>query len=130
MMPDWLEAENQEEMQVIWCEDPETNTEKIAGNFLEKSYITYRLKYIRHGSPIVGMKYRYSEFETVRNGLRGRYFPYGIYVPPVPPKLITIQSKNTEQTLVKSRNLGLTLFCEVSDMSEVLPIPYSLYNFL
>jgi hypothetical protein len=114
---DWLEGFTQQQMQ-IWCEDPETLVEKIAGGVLGvgKTYVTYRILMKQVGRDIVGVRHRYSEFETLRNSLRDRYGPLGIAVPALPPKtsMNNIISANLKQTFIKERIHGLTIFCEVS----------------
>lgn len=113
---EWLDGFSQQQMQ-IWCEDPETNVEKIAGGVMGigKSYVTYRILMKQVGRDIVGVRHRYSEFETLRNSLRDRYGPLGIAVPALPPKtsVSNIISANLKQTFIKERILGLTIFCEV-----------------
>lgn len=110
---EWIDSVSQQQMQ-IWCEDPETNTEKI-GMGMGKTYVTYRILMKQVGRDIVGVRHRYSEFETLRNSLRDRYGPLGIAVPTLPPKnsVSTIMSSNLQQTFIKERILGLTIFCEL-----------------
>jgi hypothetical protein len=114
---EWLDGFSQQQMQ-IWCEDPETIVEKIgAGGFgIGKSYVTYRILMKQVGRDIVGVRHRYSEFETLRNSLRDRYGPLGIAVPALPPKnsMSNLISSNTKQTFIKERVMGLSLFCDVS----------------
>lgn len=113
---EWIESFTQQQMQ-IWCEDPETNTEKIAGGVMGmgKTYVTYRILMKQVGRDIIGVRHRYSEFETLRNSLRDRYGALGIAVPSLPPKnsVSNIISSNLQQTFIKERILGLTIFCEV-----------------
>lgn len=110
---EWIDSFSQQQMQ-IWCEDPETNTEKI-GMGMGKTYVTYRILMKQVGRDIIGVRHRYSEFETLRNSLRDRYGPLGIAVPALPPKnsVSNIMSSNLQQTFIKERILGLTIFCEL-----------------
>ncbi len=116
---DWLESQIHQQV-AIWCEDPETNVEKIAGGVLEKSYLTYRILYKQIGRDLIAVRHRYSEFEGLRVDLRDRYHPLGILVPSLPPKNSVaalnakLSSKVDDSPFVKERTLGLTLFCEVS----------------
>lgn len=113
---EWLDGFSQQQMQ-IWCEDPETNTEKIAGGVMGmgKTYVTYRIMMKQVGRDVVGVRHRYSEFETLRNSLRDRYGPLGIAVPALPPKNVVsnIISTNMKQTFISERIMGLSIFCEV-----------------
>jgi len=119
---EWIESFSQQQMQ-IWCEDPETNMEKI-GMGMGKTYVTYRILMKQVGRDIIGVRHRYSEFETLRNSLRDRYGALGIAVPALPPKnsVSNILSSNLQQTFIKERILGLTIFCEVRRN-----IAYSMY---
>lgn len=113
---EWLDSFSQQQIQ-IWCEDPESNVEKIAGGVLGvgKTFVTYRILMKQVGRDIVGVRHRYSEFEALRNSLRDRYGPMGVAVPSLPPKtsLSNIVSANLKQTFIKERIAGLTIFCEV-----------------
>jgi len=113
---EWLDSFTQQQMQ-IWCEDPETNLEKVAGGMLgaSKSFLTYRILMKQVGRDIVGVRHRYSEFEGLRITLRDRYGPLGISVPVLPPKssITSMVSANMKHTFIKERTLGLSLFCEV-----------------
>ncbi|KAJ1434685.1 hypothetical protein B484DRAFT_417365 [Ochromonadaceae sp. CCMP2298] len=102
----------------IWCEDPETNHDKLGTGVLAqigKSYLTYRILMKQVGRDVVGVRHRYSEFEALRKSLRDRYGPLGILVPSLPPKdsLSSVIGTNQKQTFIKERTLGLTLFCEL-----------------
>ncbi len=68
----------------IWVEDPETATETKA--LIPTSYTSYRVLIKRTGRDVVGVRKRYSEFETARNALKTLYIPYGIFVPGLLPK--------------------------------------------
>lgn len=117
---EWLDTVQSSNV-AIWCDDPETHKEKIAGGLGGKTYLSYRILYKQAGRDVVGVRHRYSEFEAMRMELRDRYHPLGILVPALPPKhLITsmtttmISNNKLDQPFVKERTLGLTLFCEVS----------------
>lgn len=114
MINDWFESQHQETVNV-WCEDPETNTEKVAANLIEKSYVTYRIRSYRNGREVVGLRTRYSMFESVRISLKNRYHPIGILVPPLPAKYskATTLTKQVDLLPIKERTLGLTLFLQV-----------------
>jgi hypothetical protein len=113
---EWLDSFTHQQIQ-IWCEDPESNVEKIAGGVLGvgKTFVTYRILMKQVGRDIVGVRHRYSEFEALRNSLRDRYGPMGIAVPSLPPKtsISSVVSTTMKQTFIKERIAGLTIFCEV-----------------
>lgn len=112
MINDWFESQYQDNVNV-WCEDPDTNTEKVA-SIIEKSYLTYRVKSNKNGQEVVGGRIRYSTFESVRLSLRNRYHPVGIFVPPLPTKYSkAATTRQVDQLPVKTRALGLTLFLQV-----------------
>jgi hypothetical protein len=129
---DWLESQIHQQV-AIWCEDPETNIEKYAGGFVEKSYLTYRILYKQIGRDLIAVRHRYSEFESLRTDLRDRYHPMGILVPSLPPKgnLMNVKSSTQiDQSFVKERTLGLTLFCEVrKPFSLVFPFSHPFSSF-
>lgn len=128
---DWLDQTMTQSL-TIWCENPEIQEKQsTTGNsgrsllmpsnlLLKKSFVTYRIKYKQPGRDYITIRHRYSEFETLRSVLRDLYHPLGIFIPPLPPK----QSLNNhamshllgmndlEESFVKERLLGLTLFCE------------------
>jgi hypothetical protein len=113
---DWLVQFSEQPIK-IWCEDPETNQEKIGNGVLAigKTFLTYRILMKQVGRDLVGVRHRYSEFQALRKSLRDRYGPLGIIVPSLPPKdsMSSMIGVNQKQTFIKERTLGLTLFCEV-----------------
>lgn len=120
IMHDWLDACAGQSIQ-IWCGDPIVNTEKFAGGVLGgRTYFTYCIYYKQYGRDMTLVRHRYSEFETIRSEIRDRYHTYGLLVPSLPPKqaLLSVAVSNLlsndDDTFVKERTLGLTLFCEVS----------------
>ncbi len=89
--------------------------EKFAG-VSSKTYLTYRILLKQIGRDVVGVRHRYSEFEALRNQLKDRYAPMGINVVALPPKnsiKFMMGSKSSDDTIVKERTAGLTMFCEV-----------------
>lgn len=110
---DWLERFSPQNVQ-IWCEDPETTS---SGGLMAKSYLTYRILMKQIGRDIVGTRHRYSDFETLRDGLRDKFAPLGILIPSLPPKTsITAMigvKPGDKNIFIKERTLGLTMFCEV-----------------
>lgn len=115
---DWLHSFSIQNVQ-IWCEDPETNVEKFGG-YGSKTYLTYRILLKQIGRDIIGVRHRYSEFETLRNQLKDRYAPLGICVPSLPPKnsikFVMMGGNKTDAAMVKERTSGLTMFCEVNKL--------------
>lgn len=110
---DWLEGFSNQSAQ-IWCEDPETST---TVGVISKTYLTYRILMKQVGRDVVGVRHRYSEFETLRTQLKDRYAPLGILVPSLPPKssmTSLITARTGDKSFIKERTLGLTMFCEVS----------------
>eukprot|EP01038_Epipyxis_sp_PR26KG_P008420 gene8420-11388_t len=110
---EWLDAFSTAPIS-IWCEDPETNIEKIVGGVLGKTYFTYRILLKQPGRDIVGARHRYSEFELLRTSLKERYSLFGILVPSLPPKnmMNSIMSSRSDTAFIKERTMGLSMFCE------------------
>ena len=74
---DWLDTFHASDAKV-WVEDPETNTEKVGGFLgISKSYITFRILLKCLGRDIIGVRHRFSEFETMRNEMQSTYCTYG-----------------------------------------------------
>ena len=103
---DWLAAEGSLPVD-IWCEDPELNK----GGVFAKSFVTYRILSRQLGHDLVGVRWRYSDFEKVQLELKTRYSQLGILVPQLPPKKM-MGSSSTESSFIKERTQGLTMFCE------------------
>lgn len=91
----------------VHVEEPET----VKGGLLSKSYLTYRILSKQVGRDLVGVRHRYSEFESVRKMLKDRYSLVGILVPQLPPKKM-MGSTSQESAFVKERTAGLTIFCQ------------------
>lgn len=128
----------------IWCEDPEIQEGSSKGVFssvMKKSYVTYRIKYKQPGRDVVAVRHRYSEFESMRKDLCDRYHAAGLLVPALPPKhsmnsaaMTQLLGTDLQETFVKERILGLTIFCEVptahcklqslTDIDDVLQLEY------
>lgn len=110
---DWLLNFSSQSVQ-IWCEDPETSVEKVAGGVIDKTFLTYRVLMKQVGRDIIGVRHRYSEFEGLQKSLKERYAALGIIVPSLPPKtsVSSIIGQRFDDSFVKERTLGLTLFCE------------------
>ena len=110
---DWLERFSPQNIQ-IWCEDPETTS---SGGMMGKTYLTYRILMKQIGRDIIGTRHRYSDFETLRDGLKDKFAPLGILIPSLPPKTsITAMigvKPGDKNIFIKERTLGLTMFCEV-----------------
>lgn len=121
VIQEWIETSANSPV-TIWCDDPETHKEKIAGGLGGKTYLSYRIMYKQSGRDVVGVRHRYSEFEQMRSELKERYHPLGVLVPALPPKhqmqnltnTFVQGSKMIDLPFVKERTFGLTLFCEVS----------------
>ena len=97
----------------VWCEDPETNKE--TKTFVTKTYLTYRVLMKQDGRDLVGVRHRYSEFETLRSSIASKFVPLGIAIPMLPPKkpmTSAISGTNTEKIFIKERTRGLSLFVE------------------
>lgn len=97
----------------VWCEDPETNKE--AKTFVTKTYLTYRVLLKQDGRDLIGVRHRYSEFETLRSSIASKFIPLGITTPVLPPKkpmTSAISGNNTEKIFIKERTRGLSLFVE------------------
>ena len=97
----------------VWCEDPETNKE--TKTFVTKTYLTYRVLLKQDGRDLVGVRHRYSEFETLRSSISSKFVPLGISIPMLPPKkpmTSAISGNNTEKIFIKERTRGLSLFVE------------------
>lgn len=103
---EWLDSFHNSEARV-WVEDPESNTEKVAGGFISKQFFTFRILLKCLGRDVLGVRHRFSEFETMRNELKNRYSPYGILVPSMPPKRLLV-----DDSFIIERTHGLTLFCQ------------------
>lgn len=123
----WLQGPGSQTVS-IWCADPETSTEKSSLGIGQKSFQTYRILYKQPGRDIVSVRHRYSEFESLRKGLRDRYLPLGILVPTLPPKNsftalainATMSAASKLDTFfIKERTLGLTFFSEVHDLFHI-----------
>lgn len=84
----------------IWVENPEVLVEKTFLGAAKKSYTTFRVLMKSSSGEVVGVRHRYSEFETLRENLRDRYLPLGIFVPNLPHKKII---GNTESDFIKER---------------------------
>ena len=100
-MPDlesWF-ASCEETSVKIWVENPEILVEKKFG-LKQKNYTTFRVLMKSSSGDLVGVRHRYSEFETLRENLRDRYLPLGIFVPSLPAKKIL---NNTDSEFIKER---------------------------
>ncbi len=136
VIQEWLEASANSPV-TIWCDDPETHKEKIAGGLGGKTYLSYRILYKQSGRDVVGVRHRYSEFEQMRNELKDRYHSLGVLVPALPPKhqmqnvttAFVQGSKMIDLPFVKERTFGLTLFCEVRCLFTVLFSPTNTGHF-
>jgi hypothetical protein len=118
----WLE-DCQSQATSIYCEDPEI-VDKPGGSMLrigalKKSHVTYRIKYKQPGRDAMTVRHRYSEFENIRSELRERYHSLGIMVPALPKKhsmnnaaMSQLLGTDLQETFVKERTLGLSIFCE------------------
>ena len=91
----------------VVVEEPETVQEK--GMFGTKEYTTFLIMTKKLGKDPVGVRHRYSEFETFRTACRARYGPMGILVPALPAKRVLGKG---EWNFVIERMYGLTLFCQ------------------
>jgi len=118
---EWLD-QCMSQVVTIWCEEPEVQEapKGMLSSVMKKSFVTYRLKYKQPGRDIITVRHRYSEFESVRKDMCDRYHPLGILVPALPPKhsmnsaaMTQLLGTDLQETFVKERILGLTLFCEV-----------------
>jgi hypothetical protein len=87
--------------------------ETVYGMF-DKAYLSYRIIYKEGDKELADIRRRYSEFYSLREEMVEKYFPYGLLIPPLPPKA-TIN--NFDEEFVRERNLGLNLFCEVTIFS-------------
>ena len=75
----------------------------------------FRIFYKKAGQDLVGVRHRYSEFEQLRGCLEEKFSPYGLLVPQLPPKKAMqslINSSTVDNSFVKERTYGLSLFCE------------------
>eukprot|EP01035_Chromulina_nebulosa_P020183 gene20183-26201_t len=113
---EWLEISSKSTVK-IWCEDPETNK----GGIVTKSYLTYRILLKQVGRDVIGIRHRYSEFESLRLLLKDRFNPFGLFVPSLPPKktVSSLLNSRVDAIFVKERTCGLSLFCET-----VVNIPF------
>jgi hypothetical protein len=84
----------------IWVENPEILKEKTFMGAAQKSYTTFRVLMKSSTGELVGVRHRFSEFETIRETLRSRYAPLGIFVPQLPQKKLL---GNTEAEFIKER---------------------------
>ena len=91
----------------IVVEEPETVQEK--GMFGTKEYTTFLVMTKKFGKDPVGVRHRYSEFETFRTTTRTRFGPLGILVPALPAKRVLGKG---EWGFVIERMYGLSLFCQ------------------
>jgi hypothetical protein len=91
----------------ICVEEPETSKEK--GILGTKEYTTFLIMTKKFGADPVGVRHRYSEFESLRTSLRSRYGPLGVLIPSLPSKKILGKG---EWSFVVERMYGLSLFCE------------------
>jgi hypothetical protein len=111
-LKDWLGNFSNQNVQ-IWCEDPETAT---TVGIMSKTYLTYRILMKQIGRDVVGIRHRYSEFESLRTSLKDRYATMGILIPSLPPKSSVtslVTARTGDKSFIKERTLGLTMFCEV-----------------
>lgn len=83
----------------IWVENPEILVEKKFG-LKQVNYTTFRVLMKSSSGDLVGVRHRYSEFESLRENLRDRYLPLGIFVPQLPSKKIL---NNTDSEFIKER---------------------------
>ena len=90
---------NEETIVRVWIENPEILTEKKFMG-VEKSFTTFRVLLKSSSGELVGVRHRFSEFETLRDNLAGRYSPIGIFVPPLPTKKVI---GNTGAEFIKER---------------------------
>ena len=111
----WYKS-NEETTIKIWVENPEILVEKKFG-VQKKSYATFRVLMKSSSGELVCVRHRFSEFETLRENLRDRYLPLGIFVPQLPAKKLI---NNTDSEFIKERMQGLTLFCEGIVMNPFL----------
>jgi hypothetical protein len=104
---EWLDAFHASDAKV-WCEDPESMIEKLAGGFVTKKYYTFRILLRSLGRDIIGVRHRFSEFETMRNAVKARFCQMGIAVPALPPKQLLFD----DPAFIKERTHALSLMCQ------------------
>lgn len=97
-----------------WVENPETVKE--SGFMKSKSFITYRVLLKASDGELIACRHRFSDFETLRDNLRVKYFSFGLLVPSLPPKRIT---NTQDKEFLTERMQGLTLLCE-----EIISFPW------
>lgn len=90
----------------VWVENPETLKES---GLMGKTYTTFRVLLKATDGELVGVRHRYSEFDSLRSMLQKRYAQFGILVPSLPQKKVL---GKLDQDFITERMQGLTLFCE------------------
>jgi hypothetical protein len=104
----------------IWVENPEVLSEKKFG-LQKKNYTTFRVLMKSSSGELVGVRHRYSEFETLRENLVDRYLPLGLFVPMLPAKKLL---NNTDSEFIKER---MQVFTYASYM--IYALCYMLYAY-
>lgn len=100
MDPDAWYKSCEDDIIKIWVENPEIHTERKFLGTTQKQYTTFRVLMKSSSGELVGVRHRFSEFELLRESLRSRYMPFGIYVPMLPSKRVL---GNTESEFIKER---------------------------
>jgi len=115
-LSEWLEAAKENQFH-IYIESSEIVTSSMIG----KGITLYKIHWSDSQEASGSLSRRYSEFETLHQVLTARYRDFGILIPPLPPKYLTI----SDAELINSRKRGLTLFCQT-----VANNPYIRYDSL
>mmetsp|Transcript_2291 Transcript_2291/g.4235 ORF Transcript_2291/g.4235 Transcript_2291/m.4235 type:complete len:596 (+) Transcript_2291:212-1999(+) len=90
-----------------WAENPETVKE--SGFMTTKTFTTYRILLKASDGELIACRHRFSDFDTLRDNLRAKFFTYGLLVPALPPKKLT---GTQDREFLTERMQGLSLLCE------------------
>lgn len=90
-----------------WAENPETVKE--SGFMTTKTFTTYRILLKASDGELIACRHRFSDFDTLRDNLRAKFFTYGLMVPALPPKKLT---GTQDREFLTERMQGLSLLCE------------------
>lgn len=90
-----------------WAENPETVKE--SGFMTTKTFTTYRILLKASDGELTACRHRFSDFDTLRDNLRVKFFTYGLMVPALPPKKLT---GTQDREFLTERMQGLSLLCE------------------
>lgn len=88
-----------------------SNPEYHKGGMLSKGYLDFDFTTTLPNGESYSSRHRFSEIETIRETMKKRYMPLGVFVPYTPSKGLLQNNADTNSTFIKERMRGLILFC-------------------